>query len=44
MDALVERFSRTVEQWTSRRGFLGYLGQALVGGDDDPAAADQQRG
>ena len=32
MDALVERFSQTVEQWTSRRGFLGYLGKALVGG------------
>src|SRR5512135_1554810 len=32
MDALVERLSRTVAQRTSRRGFLGYLGKALVGG------------
>ena len=32
MDALVERLSRAVAQRTSRRGFLGYLGKALVGG------------
>src|SRR5215831_12663570 len=32
MDALVERLSRKVAQRTSRRGFLGYLGKALVGG------------
>ena len=32
MDSLVERLSRRVAQRTSRRGFLGYLGKALVGG------------
>jgi methylamine dehydrogenase light chain len=32
MDALVKRLSRAVAQRTSRRGFLGYLGKALVGG------------
>lgn len=32
MDALVERLSRSVAQRTSRRGFLGYVGRALLGG------------
>ncbi len=32
MDALVERWSRTVAQRTSRRGFLASLGRILVGG------------
>lgn len=32
MDGLVERWSRSVAQRTSRRGFLAYLGKVLMGG------------